>query len=108
MCNVQTIIKKNKTSFERALIYYKAISASNNIKLSPDLLEFLAYLSTEQFSKKVYMEKYRHSEPTVNNIIVKLKKMGFLKNERGNVSLTDWFSCINFEEDLQLILKLKA
>lgn len=106
MENTQTILKRKETAFERAFLYYSLLSTANKLGLSDRHIQLLSYLSTNPFDKKEFMEKYNISEPYVNNIVHKLKKINILVKDLRYPELVPVFKKIDFNEDFSLIIKI--
>ena len=90
--------------------YYTLLSAVNNIKLTQreiQLVAFTAIRGNISYAniRKDFCDMYGTTNPSINNIISRLKKMGVLVKDGSKVKVNPRI-LLNFENDITLEIKL--
>lgn len=101
-----------ENSLELAKRYYALLSAMNDLKLTEreiQLISFTALRGNISYSdvRDEFCKTYGSSNPTINNMVSKLKKKGILVKDKGKVKVNPSI-CPRFQTDsiiLQIILK---
>lgn len=108
---LQRLKKAEKDGCLLAERYYTILSAVNNLKLTQRELQLLAFAAVRgnisyANIRKDFCEKYGTTNPSINNIISKLKKMGVLVKDGTKVKVNPKI-LLNFENDaITLEIKL--
>ena len=104
-------LKKNELDdYSLAERYYSILSAVNNLKLTQreiQLIAFTAIRGNISYAniRKDFCEKYGTTNPSIYNMISKLKKMGVLVKDGSKVKVNAQI-LLNFENDITLELRL--
>jgi DNA-binding MarR family transcriptional regulator len=90
--------------------YYTLLSAVNNLKLTQRELQLIAFTAIRgnisyANIRKDFCEKYGTTNPSINNIISRLKKMGILVKDGTKVKVNSQI-LLNFEHDITLEIRL--
>ncbi|NBW33713.1 MAG: hypothetical protein EBR30_01510 [Cytophagia bacterium] len=90
--------------------YYTLLSAVNNLKLTQRELQLVAFTAIRgnisyANIRKDFCEKYGTTNPSINNIISRLKKMGILVKDGTKVKVNPQI-LLNFEHDITLEIRL--
>lgn len=94
-----------------ARMYYKIQFELNNHHLSLLELNLITYTALRGFittvaSKKEFIEKFKTTPGTVNNIVSKLKRKGILIKEKGKVKVNP-FLVEDFSNGVVMVINLK-
>lgn len=104
-------LKKNELDdYSLAERYYSILSAVNNLKLTQreiQLIAFTAIRGNISYAniRKDFCEKYGTTNPSIYNMISKLRKMGVLVKD-GTKAKVNPQILLNFENDITLELRL--
>lgn len=90
--------------------YYTILSAINNLKLTQRELQLIAFTAIRgnisyANIRKDFCEKYGTTNPSINNIISRLKKLGILVKDGSKVKVNPQI-LLNFENDITLEVRL--
>lgn len=90
--------------------YYTLLSAVNNLKLTQRELQLIAFTAIRgnisyANIRKDFCEKYGTTNPSINNIISRLKKLGILVKDGTKVKVNSQI-LLNFEHDITLEIRL--
>lgn len=104
-------LKKNELDdYSLAERYYSILSAVNNLKLTQreiQLIAFTAIRGNISYAniRKDFCDMYGTTNPSINNIISRLKKMGVLVKDGSKVKVNPRI-LLNFENDITLEIRL--
>jgi len=107
---LQKLKKEEGDSYLLAERYYTILSAVNDLKLTQreiQLMAFAAIRGNISYAniRKDFCEKYGTTNPSINNIISRLKKMGVLVKDGTKVKVNPKI-LLNFENDVTLEIRL--
>jgi len=111
---MKTILQKLRRveidEYQLAERYYTILSAINNLKLTQRELQLIAFTAIRgnisyANIRKDFCEKYGTTNPSINNIISRLKKMGILVKDGTKVKVNSQI-LLNFEHDITLEIRL--
>lgn len=111
---MKTILQKLRRveidEYQLAERYYTILSAINNLKLTQRELQLIAFTAIRgnisyANIRKDFCEKYGTTNPSINNIISRLKKMGILVKDGTKVKVNPQI-LLNFEHDITLEIRL--
>ncbi len=111
---MKTILQKLRRveidEYQLAERYYTILSAINNLKLTQRELQLIAFTAIRgnisyANIRKDFCEKYGTTNPSINNIISRLKKMGILMKDGTKVKVNSQI-LLNFEHDITLEIRL--
>jgi DNA-binding MarR family transcriptional regulator len=107
---LQKLRKQEEDSYLVAERYYTILSAINDLKLTTreiQLMAFTAIRGNISYAniRKDFCEKYGTTNPSINNIISRLKKMGVLVKDGTKVKVNPRI-VLNFENDIVLEIRL--
>jgi DNA-binding MarR family transcriptional regulator len=90
--------------------YYTILSAVNDLKLTQREIQLMAFAAVRgnisyANIRRDFCERYKTTNPSINNIISKLKKMGVLVKDGSKVKVNPQI-LLNFENDLILEIRL--
>jgi ribosomal protein L23 len=107
---VQRLKKTSKDIYECAQRYYSIIGAINGFHMTERELQLVAFTAIRGMIsylnvKEEFCEMYNSTPATVNNMVVKLKKMGIFVKD-GNKTRVNPAICLDFTKDVQLEIKL--
>ena len=114
MENKTIILQKLKNisedSFSLAQKYYAILSAVNNLKLTQREIQLIAFAAIKgnisyANIRKEFCEKYNSTEPTINNLISKLKKSKVFIKDGTKVKVNPLI-ILKFNEDIKLEINL--
>ena len=110
----KTILQRLKTShgdeYSQAEMYYSVLSAINKLKLTQREIQLIAFTAVKgnisyANVREEFCSKYDTSNPTINNMISKLKKMGILVKDNSKVKVNPVI-LLDFTKDVTLEIKL--
>jgi DNA-binding MarR family transcriptional regulator len=111
---MKTILQKLRRvevdDYQMAERYYTILSAINNLKLTQRELQLIAFTAIRgnisyANIRKDFCEKYGTTNPSINNIISRLKKLGILVKDGSKVKVNSQI-LLNFENDITLEVRL--
>jgi DNA-binding MarR family transcriptional regulator len=107
---LQKLKKQEEDSYLVAERYYTILSAINDLKLTQreiQLLAFTAIRGNISYAniRQDFCDKYGTTNPSINNIISRLKKMGVLVKDGTKVKVNPKI-ILNFENDVTLEIRL--
>ena len=107
---VQKLKNVSEDSFALAQKYYSILSAVNNLKLTQreiQLVSFAAIKGNISYAniRKEFCEKYGSTEPTINNLISKLKKLKVFIKDGTKVKVNPLI-ILKFDNDVKLEINL--
>jgi DNA-binding MarR family transcriptional regulator len=107
---LQKLKKQEEDSYLVAERYYTILSAINDLKLTQreiQLLAFTAIRGNISYAniRQDFCDKYGTTNPSINNIISRLKKMGVLVKDGTKVKVNPKI-LLNFENDVTLEIRL--
>jgi DNA-binding MarR family transcriptional regulator len=107
---LQKLKKQETDSYLLAERYYTILSAVNDLKLTQreiQLIAFTAIRGNISYAniRKDFCEKHGTTNPSINNIISRLKKMGILIKDGTKVKVNPRI-LLNFEHDVILEIRL--
>lgn len=92
--------------------YYAILSAINDLKLTQREVQLIAFaaikgnLSYKHFREE-FCAKHNTTNPTMNNIISKLKKMGVLVKDSNKIKVNPVIR-LNFNDEVHLAIKING
>ena len=107
---LQKLKKEEADSYKIAERYYTILSAVNDLRLTQreiQLLAFTAIRGNLSYAniRKDFCDTYGTTNPSINNIISRLKKMGVLVKDGTKVKVNPRI-VLNFENDVTLEIRL--
>lgn len=107
---LQKLKKEEADSYRLAERYYTLLSAVNDLRLTQreiQLIAFTAIRGNISYAniRKDFCEKYGTTNPSINNIISRLKKLGILVKDGSKVKVNPQI-LLNFENDITLEVRL--
>ena len=107
---VQKLKNVSEDSFSLAQKYYSILSAVNNLKLTQREIQLVAFAAIKgnisyANIRKEFCEKYGSTEPTINNLISKLKKLKVFVKDGTKVKVNPLI-ILKFNEDIKLEINL--
>lgn len=107
---LQKLKKEEADSYKIAERYYTILSAVNDLRLTKreiQLLSFTAIRGNISYAniRKDFCDTYGTTNPSINNIISRLKKMGVLVKDGTKVKVNPRI-VLNFENDVTLEIRL--
>ena len=107
---MQKLKKEEEDSFSLAEKYYFLLSAINDMKLTTREIQLIAYAAVRGNMsyaniRKDFCERYGTTNPSINNIVSRLKRMGILVKDASKVKVNPMI-LLNFENDVTLEVKL--
>lgn len=107
---LQKLRKEEDSDYLVAERYYIILSAINDLKLTQreiQLIAFTAIRGNISYAniRKDFCDKYGTTNPSINNIISRLKKMGILIKDGTKVKVNPKI-ILNFENDVVLEIRL--
>lgn len=90
--------------------YYSILAAVNNIKITNRDIQLLAFTAVRgnisyANNRKDFCVKYKTTNPTINNLVWKLKRKGMLVKDGTKVKVNPLIA-LNFEKDVTLEIRL--
>jgi DNA-binding Lrp family transcriptional regulator len=112
MLVIQKLSRKEPSRMEVAQRYYSIISAVNGLNLTKRELQLLAFTALKGNMsyaniRQEFCQMFDSSEPTINNMISKLKKNGILVKEGSKIKVHPVLS-LDFTKDVLLGIKLTS
>ena len=110
MVILQKLKKEETDNYKVAERYYTILSAVNDLRLTQreiQLLGFTAIRGNISYAniRKDFCDIYGTTNPSINNIISRLKKMGVLVKDGTKVKVNPRI-LLNFENDVTLEIRL--
>ena len=107
---LQKLRKEETGDYLLAERYYTILSAINDLKLTQREIQLMAFTAVRgnisyANIRKDFCEKYGTTNPSINNIISRLKKMGVLVKDGTKVKVNPRI-LLNFENDVILEIRL--
>lgn len=107
---VQKLKKPVVDQIATAEVYYSILSAINNLKLTQREIQLIAFTAIKgnisyANIRAEFCEKYDSSNPTINNIISKLKKMSIFVKD-GTKTKVNPQIILDFEKDIVLNISI--
>ena len=107
---LQKLRKQEKDSYLLAERYYTILSAINDLKLTTREIQLIAFTAIKgnisyANIRQEFCDKYGTTNPSINNIISRLKKMGVLLKDGTKVKVNPKI-ILNFENDVTLEIRL--
>ncbi len=107
---LQKLRKKEDSEYLLAERYYTILSAINDLKLTTreiQLIAFAAIRGNISYAniRQEFCDRYGTTNPSINNIISRLKKMGILVKDGTKVKVNPKI-ILNFENDVTLEIRL--
>lgn len=104
--------KEINTTIDLAIRYYSVLCAFNNIRVTEREIQLIAFTAVKgnisyADIREEFCKLYSSSNPTINNMVSKLKKMRLLIKDNGKVKVNPSI-CPKFSTDsmiLQIVLK---
>lgn len=109
----QNIGREYISSLEVAEKYYSILSVINDLKLTPREIQLFAFMGTKGSissggAKEQFIQHYGSSEATIDNMVCKLSKKGYIIKEKDKHKLHPALSTVNFQYTLSLSLTLST
>lgn len=109
---IQKLSLLSEDKYRQAEKYYSILSAINNLHLTERELQLIAFTAIHgnmsyAYIREEFCVKYSTTNPTINNIISKLKKMNILIKESGKIKVNPKI-VLDFEKELRLSITLKV
>jgi DNA-binding MarR family transcriptional regulator len=107
---LQKLRKQEDSDYLVAERYYTLLSAINDLKLTTREIQLIAFTAIKgnisyANIRQEFCKKYGTTNPSINNIISRLKKMGVLVKDGGKVKVNSKI-VLNFENDITLEIRL--
>lgn len=107
---LQKLKRAENSQYVLAEKYYSVLSAINDLGLTNreiQLLSFAAIRGNISYSniREDFCKEYGTTNPSINNTISKLKKLGMFVKEGGKIKVNPQI-VLNFENDITLEIKL--
>jgi hypothetical protein len=107
---LQKLKKEEVDSYKMAERYYTILSAVNDLRLTKreiQLLSFTAIRGNISYAniRKDFCDTYGTTNPSINNIISRLKRLGVLMKDGTKVKVNPRI-VLNFENDVTLEIRL--
>jgi len=107
---IQKLKLSSEDKYKQAEKYYAVLSAINNLHLTERELQLIAFTAIHgnmsyAYIREEFCAKYKTTNPTINNIISKLKKMGVLVKEAGKIKVNPVI-VLDFEKEIRLAITL--
>lgn len=107
---LQKLRKEEADSYKLAERYYTLLSAVNDLRLTQreiQLIAFTAIRGNISYAniRKDFCDSYGTTNPSINNIISRLKKMGVLVKDGSKVKVNGMIT-LAFENDIILEVKI--
>jgi DNA-binding MarR family transcriptional regulator len=85
-------IKKSYSQMDLAIAYYSMISVLNKLNLTQRELQLLAFTAirgsiTNPAAREDFCQMYSTSQPTINNIISRLRKLKLFVKEQNKIKV---------------------
>lgn len=107
---VQTLKRPIENEYALAEKYYDILSSINNLKLTHREIQLVAFTAIKgnisyANIREEFCKKYDTTNPTINNIISRLKKVGILVKDGTKVKVNPVI-ILDFNKDITLEIKL--
>jgi len=107
---LQKLKLKEGNSLSIAQKYYSLLSAISNTNLTEREIQLVAFTAIKgnisySSHRDEFIETYKSSSPTINNIISKLKKVGLLIKDGGKIKVNPQY-LLDFNKDLILQISI--
>lgn len=107
---LQKLKKQEDSDYLLAERYYTLLSAINDLKLTQREIQLIAFTAIKgnisyANIRQEFCDKYGTTNPSINNIISRLKKMGILIKDGSKVKVNPKI-ILNFENDVTLEIRL--
>lgn len=107
---LQKLKLSSEDKYRQAEKYYSILSAINNLHLTERELQLIAFTAIHgnmsyAYIREEFCAKYSTTNPTINNIISKLKKMKVLVKESGKIKVNPMI-ILDFEKEIKLAITL--
>lgn len=108
---VQKFLRKVEDSYAMAEKYYSVLSTINNLRLTQrevQLVAFTAIRGNISYSsiREDFCKKYNSTNPTINNIISKLKKIGVFVKDGSKIKVNPVI-ILDFSNNIILEIKME-
>lgn len=108
---VQKFLRKIEDNYAMAEKYYSVLSTVNSLKLTQreiQLVAFTAIRGNISYSsiREDFCKKYNSTNPTINNIISKLKRIGVFIKDGSKIKVNPVI-ILNFSNDITLEIKME-
>lgn len=108
---VQKFLRKIENNYAMAEKYYSVLSTVNSLKLTQreiQLIAFTAIRGNISYSsiREDFCKKYNSTNPTINNIISKLKRIGVFIKDGSKIKVNPVI-ILNFSNDITLEIKME-
>ena len=105
---IQTIRKKYNNKIEAGIAYYTFITAINNIKLAPRLIQLLAFINyrgtiSSSSARKDFCTLFGSSEATISNMVSELVPLKLLVKDKLKTKINP---AIRIDFDKQVVIKM--
>lgn len=103
-------LHKELGPLEKAIVYYRVVSAMGKLGLTERDVQLLAYTNkrgtiSSITAKQEFVRLFNSSIPTINNMISKLKRKGLLVKHSRKIIVNPKVS-LDFTQQLTIILRL--
>lgn len=107
---IQKLRLQHEDVYRQAEKYYAILSAINSLHLTERELQLIAFTAIHgnmsyAYIREEFCKKYKTSNPTINNIISKLKKSKILVKESGKIKVNPKI-VLNFDREIRLVITL--
>ena len=97
-------------ALKKAERYYNILSAVNDLKLTQKEIQLIAFMAVKgsislSSVRSEFCREYSTSEPTIYNIISRMKKLGIFTKEDNRVKLNPKIA-LDFKRDVKLEINL--
>lgn len=103
-------MKVTGDALKKAERYYNILSAVNDLKLTQKEIQLIAFMAVKgsislSSVRSEFCREYSTSEPTIYNIISRMKKLGIFTKEDNRVKLNPKIA-LDFKRDVKLEINL--
>ena len=103
-------MKVTGDTLKKAERYYNILSAVNDLHLTQKEIQLIAFMAVKgsislSSVRTEFCREYKTSEPTIYNIISRMKKIGVFTKEDNRVKLNPRIS-LDFKRDIKLEINL--
>jgi len=107
---IQKLRLQHEDVYRQAEKYYAILSAINSLHLTERELQLIAFTAIHgnmsyAYIREEFCKKYNTSNPTINNIISKLKKSKILVKEAGKIKVNPRI-VLDFNKEIRLVITL--
>lgn len=112
----KTIVQKLKINEDSVFLlaekYYSILSAINNLKLTQREIQLIAFTAVSgnmsyKYIREEFCTKHNTTNPTINNIISKLKRMKVFVKDRNKIKVNPVI-LLDFTNNVVLEIKLNG